>query len=108
MAYVVDLILVMQLLFLFLVLAGEKAKISKPLIMCVVEVYRDSIVKADVHTRIKTYITESGGLNRMGRDQAFDTVNGLLKRYCESHDIVQLKDHVLSARGPAAGQSDAR
>ncbi|KZP15875.1 hypothetical protein FIBSPDRAFT_1047820 [Athelia psychrophila] len=106
MAYVVDLILVMQLLFL--VLAGEKAKISKPLIMCVVEVYRDSIVKAEVHTKIKTYVTESGVLNRMGRDQAFDTVDGLLKRYCESPDIVQLKDHVLSARGPAAGQSDAR
>ncbi|KZP28061.1 hypothetical protein FIBSPDRAFT_1039759 [Athelia psychrophila] len=106
MAYVVDLILVMQLLFL--VLAGEKAKISRPLIMCVVEVYRDSIVKAEVHTKIKTYVTETGVLNRMGRDQAFNTVDGLLKRYCESPDIVQLKDHVLSARGPAAGQSDAR
>ncbi|KZP15884.1 hypothetical protein FIBSPDRAFT_895403 [Athelia psychrophila] len=106
MAYVVDLILVMQLLFL--VLAGNKAKISKPLIICVVEVYQDSIVKAEVHTKIKTYVTESGVLNRMGRDQAFDTVDGLLKRYCESPDIVQLKDHVLSARGPAAGQSDAR
>ncbi|KZP28065.1 hypothetical protein FIBSPDRAFT_1039762 [Athelia psychrophila] len=106
MAYVVDLILVMQLLFL--VLAGDKTKISKPLIMCVVEVYRDSIVKAEVHARIKTYVTESGALNRMGRDQAFETVDGLLKRYCENTDIVQLKDHVLSARGPTAGQSDAR
>ncbi|KZP07210.1 hypothetical protein FIBSPDRAFT_804213 [Athelia psychrophila] len=106
MAYVVNLILVMQLLFL--VLAGEKTKISKPLIMCVVEVYRDSIVKAEVHARIKTYVTESGALNRMGRDHAFETVDELLKRYCENTDIVQLKDDVLSAHGLAAGQSDAR
>lgn len=102
MAYVVDLILVMQLLFL--VLAGEKTKISMPLIPRVVEVYRDSDVKAAVHARIKKYVTEPGALNRMGRDQAFDTIAGLLEHYCESPDIVQLKNNVLSAHGRATGQ----
>lgn len=106
MTYVVHLILVMQLLFL--VLAAEETKISSLLIKRVVEVYHNSDVKVDVHASVKKYVMESGGLSKMGRDQAFDTVDGLLKRYCESPDMIQLKDDILSARALAAAQPGDR
>lgn len=42
MSYVVNLILVMQLLFLMLV--SQKTEISKPIIRRVVEVYRNTVI----------------------------------------------------------------
>ncbi|KZP05817.1 hypothetical protein FIBSPDRAFT_1053887 [Athelia psychrophila] len=105
MAYVVNLVLVMQLLFL--VLAAGKTKISTPLIKRVIEAYHDSDVKVAVQVSIKTYVTESGGFSKMGRDKAFDTVDGLLKRYCESKEISDLTKEILSSNVLAAEQSNA-
>lgn len=98
MAYVVHLCLVMQLLFL--VLSVEQAKISSTLIIRVIEVYRDSDVKVIVHVSIEKYVAESAGFGMMGRDQAFDVVvDRLLERYCESTEISDLKNEILSALG---------
>ncbi|KZP02187.1 hypothetical protein FIBSPDRAFT_970314 [Athelia psychrophila] len=105
MTYVVNLVLVMQLLFL--VLAAGKAKMSTPLIKRVIEAYHDSDVKVAVQVSIKTYVTESGGFSKMGRDKAFDTVDGLLKRYCESKEISDLTKEILSSNVLAAEQSNA-
>ncbi|KZP30059.1 hypothetical protein FIBSPDRAFT_142700 [Athelia psychrophila] len=105
MEYIVNLVLVMQLLFL--VLATSKTEISNPLIKSVIEVYRDSGVKARVHTSIKQYVAESRGLSKMGRDPAFDTVDRLLKQYCGGTEISRLKDQILSANGLAAEPSNA-
>ncbi|KZP16637.1 hypothetical protein FIBSPDRAFT_794309 [Athelia psychrophila] len=104
MAYVVNLVLVMQLLFF--VLAGGQTKISSPLFKRVIEVYRDSDVKAEVHRSIKEYVKASGAFSTVGRDQAFDTVERLLKRYCESSEISDLKTEILSMNGLAAEQSN--
>ncbi|KZP08876.1 hypothetical protein FIBSPDRAFT_964416 [Athelia psychrophila] len=104
MVYVVNLVLVMQLLFL--VLADGNTKISSPLIQRVIEVYRSSDVRVEVHASIKKFVTESGGFGGVGRDQAFDLVDGLLKRYCESTEISLLKNQIISANGLAAEPSN--
>lgn len=101
MAYVVHLTLVMQLLFL--ALAAGETKISNLLIKRVVEAYQNSDVKVNVNASIKKYVIESRGYSKMGRDQAFDTVDDLLKQYCESPDIIQLKDDIISAHVQSAG-----
>lgn len=106
MTYIVHLILVMQLLFL--VLAAGGTKISKPLIRRVVEVYKDSDVKDNVDASVKKYVKESLGFGKMDRDQAFETVAGLLKQYCESPNIIQLKDNILSTHGLAVEQPGDR
>lgn len=100
MEYVVNLVLVMQLLFL--VLAAGKTEISSLLIKRVIEVYRDSDVKFDVHEAIEKSVAKSKGFTKGGRDEAFETVDELLNRYCESTEISLLTDKIMSAKGLAA------
>ena len=96
MAYVVNLILVIQLLFL--ALAGGKCELDSALIKTVVTLYKDSHVKSEIHAKIRTYAT--GPLSIWsGRDQAFENVAGLIKEYYDCPEIRELKDRILAARG---------
>ncbi|KAF7973926.1 hypothetical protein HWV62_13986 [Athelia sp. TMB] len=83
MAYVVNLILVVQLLFL--VLADRRCELTSSLIKTVVALYRDSHVKSEIHAKIKVYA--NGGLFSKGRDQTFENVSSLIKEYYDSEGI---------------------
>ncbi|KAF7972814.1 hypothetical protein HWV62_17008 [Athelia sp. TMB] len=95
MAYVVNLILVMQLLFL--ALADRRCELTSSLIKTVVALYRDSHVKSEIHAKIKTYA--NGGLFSRGRDQTFENVSSLIKEYYDSEGIRELKDKILAVHG---------
>lgn len=93
MEYVVNLVLIMQLLFI--VHDGGKHKISIFLIERVVDAYKKSDIKKEVNSKIKAYVDSLKGINKMDRDKAFDTVERLLRDYCKDAEILQLEDEVI-------------
>lgn len=93
MAYLVDLILVMQILFLAVLSTGRP--ISRHLIKRVVNLYKDSLVKADVHHAVKQYVQGTGIFARTNRDNALDTVTHLINRYSKDPEILDLTNRSL-------------
>ncbi|KAF7969974.1 hypothetical protein HWV62_25458 [Athelia sp. TMB] len=96
MAYVVNLILVIQLLFL--ALAGGRCELDSALIKTVVTLYKDSNAKSEIHESIRRYATGSLSIWN-GRDQAFEIVSGLIKQYYDCPEIRDLKDKIIVAHG---------
>ncbi|KAF7969973.1 hypothetical protein HWV62_25456 [Athelia sp. TMB] len=94
MAYVVHLILVMQLLFL--VLAGGRCELSSPLIKTVITLYKDSHVKSELHIKIQTYANGPLFAGK-GRDQTFEYISSLIREYYDCLEIRELKDKILAA-----------
>ena len=94
MAYVVNLILVMQLLFL--AVAGGRCELSSPLIKTVIRLYKDSDVKSEIHIKIQTYANGSLFAGK-GRDQTFEYISGLIREYYDCREIRELKDKILAA-----------
>lgn len=89
MQYVVNLILVMQLLFL--VLAGGRCKLTENIFKTVVDHYKTSFIKSNIHRAIKEY-----GATGRGRDQTFETVSSLIKRHYNCEEIHELKQKILA------------
>jgi hypothetical protein len=100
MAYIVDLILVVQLLFL--VVTSNNLPISRRLIKVTFAAYHDSVAKLQVHTKIREHVTRTGLLSRGDRDSALKKIIELIRRYHDrSAEMVQLKAQILGFEFPA-------
>lgn len=109
MAYVVNLTLVMQLLFL--VLAGGRCELKQPLIKTVVRRYKASPVKSAIHTKIQAYKINNL-FSGKGRDQAFENVSGLIREFYDCAEIHKIKNSIWAdpnvAKSPnTSGTRDA-
>jgi hypothetical protein len=79
MGYIVDLIMVVQLLFS--VVASNQLPITRRLINITIKAYNDSIVKAQVHIDIQDHVNKAGVFNH-AKDVTFSKIVDLI----ESHD----------------------
>jgi len=99
MAYIIDLILVVQLLFS--VVASDNLTISRRLIKITFAAYNDSIAKTQVHTKIREHVTKAGILNPRNRDSALNKIVELIKHHHEgTSEMIQLKQQILAFEFP--------
>jgi len=94
MAYIIDLILIMQNIF-WLVAINGNTKISRRLTKLAFKSYAESAVKAQVHLEIENYVNGAGVLDRGDRDNALTKVIELLNRNrIESADMFKLEGRI--------------
>jgi hypothetical protein len=98
MAYIVDLILFVQLLFS--VAASSNLPISCRLIKTTFAAYNDSIAKTQVHSKIREHVANAGIFNR-DRDSALNKIVELIKQHHEGcAEMIQMKDQILAFEFP--------
>jgi len=99
MAYIVDLILVVQLLFS--VVASNNLPISRRLIKVTFAAYNDSIAKTQVHTKIREHVSKAGIFNPGNRDSALNKIVELIKHHHEgTAEMIQSKQQILAFEFP--------
>lgn len=102
MTYIVDLILVMQILFL--AAGSTKRPILRHVIKLVVGAYKESIVKTQVHSAIQQYVNSAGVFVGADRDNAFNTVTNLINRYRKDPEIREILAEILAKDHPAVDE----
>jgi hypothetical protein len=76
MAYIVDLILVMQTLFWLV--GKDRPPLERRMVKFAFEAYRKSGAKAQVHFEIKQYVEDEGAFRRIERDRALEKIEKLI------------------------------
>jgi predicted PurR-regulated permease PerM len=98
MAYIVDLILFVQLLFS--VVAINNRPISRRLIKIVFAAYNDSIAKTQVHSDIREHVARAGVFSG-NRDSTLNKIIELIKQHHEGTDeMIRQKDQILAFEYP--------
>jgi len=91
MAYVIDLILVMQNVFLIVQAQSTPTSIDIWMINLAVRTYRLSPIKAQIHTDIMDFV-DKGGIADHGRSNAVDRIAALIEQYRkESAELMKQK-----------------
>lgn len=82
----------MQLLFS---VASSKHPISRLLIKRIVNTYKDSGAKAQIHLNVIQYVQGTSKSDETGRDSALDIVENLIKQYSKQSDMFELMRPIL-------------
>jgi hypothetical protein len=98
MAYIVDLILFVQLLFS--VVAINNPPISRRLIKITFAAYNDSIAKTQVHSKIREHVANAGVFSG-NRDSTLNKIIELIRQHHEdSLEMIRLKAQILAFEYP--------
>jgi len=98
MAYIVDLTLIMQTLFLLI--PDNSTLISRRLVKFAFKVYDESL-KDRVHTPIAKYVDGTNVTNRGDRDNALEKIEELIKLSCiSSEEMLKLREQIVKLDAP--------
>jgi len=93
MAYIVDLTLIMQNLFLLAII--DHHPVNRRLIKLAFKAYKESPVKDSVHNEIREYVKRTGVVDRVNRDGALDKIVELIERNrIESAEMRSLRGRI--------------